>query len=190
MKPPRSSGSVVWAIDRERKAPMKRTIFLSLVLGTVLVIAPAARAAYMSDGGGGLSVSSAGQVTMAPAEYKALMARSEALNKKYGNAVTALTPAQFSALYNAGGDRLSPQEFNALVARSQGLDRQYGSSGVTLHTDVLGGNGGAATTQLSPTGGDSFAWGDVTIGAVGLTAAILLALATLTVTRRRRVLSF
>ena len=172
---------------------MKRTVLISLILGTVLVVAPAAGAQVLSpEGGGGGSAykASVAATGMTPFEYRALMTRSEALNKQYGNAVTALTPAQFSALYNAGADRLSPQEFNALVARSQGLDSKYGLGGVAVRPDVLGGNGGTATTQLSPTGSNSFDWGNLTIGAVSLTAAIMLALATLTVTRRRRVLNF
>jgi hypothetical protein len=170
---------------------VKRTVLISLILGTVLVVAPAAGAHVLGvDGGGGSTYkASTASSHMTPFEYRALMIRSEALNKKYGNAVTALTPAQFSALYNSGADRLSPQEFNALVARSQGLDSKYGLGGVSIRPDVLGGNGGT-TTQLSPTGNNSFDWGNLTIGAVSLTAVLLLALATLTVTRRRRVLSF
>jgi hypothetical protein len=83
---------------------MKRTIILSLVLGTVLVIAPVARAHVLSpDSGGGLSYkASPVPAGMTKAEYRALMLRSEALNARYGNPLTDMTPQQFKAAYDAG----------------------------------------------------------------------------------------
>lgn len=142
---------------------MKRTILLSLILGTILVVAPAAHAVLLApEGGGGGIAAAPGGVDPAT---QAVLLRSEGLANYYNPAT------------------------QAVILRSKGLADYYGANGVTFHTDVLGGNGVATTTQVSPTGTDSFAWKDVGIAAVSLTAVILLALATLTVTRRRRVLS-
>jgi hypothetical protein len=62
---------------------------------------------------------------MTQAEHAAVLARSEALNSKYGNAVTRLSPAQLAALWKAGGDRLEPKVLVALMARSEGLNHLY-----------------------------------------------------------------
>ena len=62
---------------------------------------------------------------------------------------------------------------------------------VTLHTDVLGGDGSASTRNVTAaTDGDSFAWSTAAIGAVTLAGVLLLVLATAEVTRRRHRLSF
>jgi hypothetical protein len=63
---------------------------------------------------------------MSTAEYRAVVMRSEQLNRQYGNAVTRLTRHQFKALYDAGAHRLAPQELVALVTRSVALNRLYG----------------------------------------------------------------
>jgi hypothetical protein len=63
---------------------------------------------------------------MSQAEYRALMIRSEALNKLYGNAVTRLPARVFKDLDQAGANRMAPQELAALVARSEALNRRYG----------------------------------------------------------------
>jgi hypothetical protein len=148
---------------------MKRKAFFTLILGTVLAVAPAARAAVMTDGSPGTGDGPA--VTMSQAEYQALTIRSEALNKLYGNAVTNLAPQQFKSLYLAGLNRMSPQEQAAVVARSEGLNR--------------GGNY-AAAPQISTTSPDenSFVW-DATYGAAALTGAMLLVLGFAAVSRRR-----
>jgi hypothetical protein len=169
---------------------MKRITLISLILGTVLAVAPAAQAIVWSDGGDSSS-SSAPTLTsgMSQAEYQALMARGEALNQRYGNAVTGLTPTEFRSLYQSGGNRLSPQELSALIARGEALNEQYGS-GTTFQPDILGGDGGLSTATPTVTGGDSFAWGTVGIGAATLAGVMLLALASLAITRRRHVPSF
>jgi len=59
-------------------------------------------------------------------EYQALMARSEGMNARYGNAATRLSAAQFTSLYNAGGYRMDPQAFVALIERSVALNHRYG----------------------------------------------------------------
>ena len=61
---------------------------------------------------------------------------------------------------------------------------------VILHTDVLGGDGGASTREVpTATDGDSFAWSTAAIGVVTLASVLLLVLATTEVTRRRHRLS-
>jgi hypothetical protein len=189
---------------------MKRISLITLILGTVLAVAPAAHAIVWSDGGSSSSASSPTLTSgMSQAEYQALMARGEALNKLYGNAVTGLSATEFRSLYQNGGNRLSPQELIALVARGDSLNKQYGTStastdvrdgwtnsitpspSYTFRTDILGGDGGASTAPIpSATGDDSFAWGTVGIGAATLVGVMLLGLASLAVTRRRHQPSF
>jgi hypothetical protein len=65
------------------------------------------------------------------------------------------------------------------------------STPVVLHTDVLGGDGGASAVELAPIGtGNSFDWGSAGIGAATLAGVMLLAAGFLAVTRRREPLSF
>jgi hypothetical protein len=178
---------------------MKRKALITLILGTALAVAPAARAAVMSDSSGGgspISASSTLQpnvvsdgwmssvtqsVTLTPDILggdgsSALMIRSEALNQRYGNAVTRLSPQQFTALYQAGADRLTPQEFVALVSRSEALNGRYG--GVST-----------PAVPTTATDGNSFAWNAAIAGAA-LIGAMLLALAFAVANRRRHQLSF
>jgi hypothetical protein len=95
------------------------TLRIGAVLGTIgaiVVLGASAQAASSKPAG------------MSQSEYRALMFRSEALNKLHGNAVTRLSPREFKSLHNAGEYRLAPQEFAALVARSEGLNRLWGVS--------------------------------------------------------------
>ena len=94
----------------------KTTSRLAIVLGTFAAFVALASSAQAS------STKPAG---MTQAEYAAVQARGEALNKKYGNAVTRLSPGQFATLWKAGGDRLEPQELVALMTRSEGLNAMY-----------------------------------------------------------------
>jgi hypothetical protein len=97
---------------------------------------------------------------------RALMIRSEALNKLYGNAVTRLSPQQFKELYQAGANRMAPQEFAAFVARSEALDRRYGLDRTSQPTKVV----------EQPTGsGNGFDWSDFGIGAGAMVGFVLLA---------------
>jgi hypothetical protein len=96
---------------------------------------------------------------MSKAEYRALMIRSDALNERYGNALTRLSPQQFKALWEAGGDRLAPQELVALVAHSEALNRRYG---VDSNEKPVG----------SPAA--TFDWGDFGIGAAAMLGLLLL----------------
>src|SRR5262249_38488896 len=140
---------------------MKRTILLSLILGTVLVVAPAAHAVLLApEGGGGGIAAAPGGVDPAT---QAVLLRSEGLANYYNPAT------------------------QAVILRSKGLADYYGANGVTFHTDVLGGNGVGAATQGSPTRTDSFALKDGGGAAVSLTSGILLALRALAGTRARSV---
>jgi len=113
---------------------------------------------------------------MTKGEYRALMIRSEGLNKLYGNAVTRLSTKDFIALWNAGAWRLAPEEFNALVVRSEGLN----SYGKTLQ---------ASTPVASTSASTSFAWDDFGIGVAAAFGLVLLtgglAVAVRTGTRKR-----
>lgn len=102
---------------------------------------------------------------MTKAEYRAVMLRSEALNKLYGNAVTRLSPQQFKELYQAGANRMAPQEFAALVARSEALNRRYGLDRTSQPTKGV----------EQPTGsGNGFGWRDFGIGAAAMLGLVLL----------------
>jgi hypothetical protein len=74
----------------------------------------------------------------------------------------------------------------AVLLRSQGLASYYGANGVTFHTDVLGGDGGASAAPTAT--GDSFNWSPVL--AATLTGMLLLAAAATVTTRRRHRLSY
>lgn len=186
---------------------MKRTTLITLILGTALAIAPAAGAVVMSDGStseatavtsvvtDGWMSSITAPVTSVPtvgpnkAEYRASMARGEALNQLYGNALTRLSPQEFTALYQAGGN-LSTQELIALSERGEALNSEYGSgSSVTFQPDILGGDGGASIQAPTATGGDSIPW-NAAIGGAALIGAMLLALGFAVANRRRHQLSF
>jgi hypothetical protein len=95
-----------------------------------------------------------------PAAYQALVAQGRALDTRYGDAVTELTPQQFAGLYLAGGSKLSPQALNALVARSEAMNR-------AARSDVSEG----PATVSSPS---NFAWDDFGIGAAAAIGLILL----------------
>lgn len=92
-----------------------------------------------------------------PASYAALEAEGKALNARYGNAVTRLSPQQFAELWRDGGSKLGPQALNALIVRSRAMNR-------------------AAATETTPavTGGPSFAWDDFGIGIAAAVGIVLL----------------
>lgn len=173
---------------------MKRKSLITLILGTALAVAPAAHAVVLSDGGSTSKVSTA--APMSQAEYQALMARSEALNQKYG-----LGSSQASTV------GISKAEYRALMIRSEALNQKYGLGSSTAVTpqvtdgwanslsrsysfrpDVLGGDGGVSVQPTAT--GDSFEWGTVGIGAATLIGVMLLGLASLAITRRRHQPSF
>ena len=132
------------------------TLRIGAVLGTIgaiVVLAASAHAATSTPAG------------MSQSEYRALMIRSEALNKRYGNAVTRLSPRQFMELYRAGGNRMTPDALNALVTRSEALNRRYALDRTSQPTNVVD----------QPTGsGNGFDWGDFGIGAAAMLGLVLL----------------
>ena len=65
---------------------------------------------------------------MSPAAYKAMLDKSQALNSRYGNAVTALSSQQFVELYKDGGSKLSPEALNQIVVLGQAMNARYGGS--------------------------------------------------------------
>ena len=122
-------------------------------IGAIVVLAASAQAATSKP------------AEMSQPEYRALMIRSEALNKLYGNAVTRLSPRVFKELNQAGENRMAPHEFAALVARSEALDRRYGLDRTSQPTKVV----------EQPTGsGNGFDWGDFGIGAAAMLGLVLL----------------
>ncbi len=150
---------------------MKRTSLFTLILGIALAVAPSVYAAPMPDGGNGNGFGSPA-ITIGNAD----LTRGEALNQLYGNAVTALTPQQFKALYENGLANVSPQEQASIVARGEALNKAYGA----------GGSGNVVATQPGSTSGDdnSFVW-NATYGVAALTGAMLLVLGFAVVSRRR-----
>jgi len=117
-------------------------------------------------GAGTARASSSQPAAMTAAEYEALMVRSEGVKERYGNVVTRLSPAEFKALYDAGGYKLEPQELVALVERSEALNRAH----VTPAAVATG--GGSAGSSFFAGGVD---WGDFGTGAAGALGLALLA---------------
>ncbi len=102
---------------------------------------------------------------MSQPAYRALVIRSESLNKLYGNAVTRLSPQQFKKLYQADANRMAPQAFAALAARSEALDRRYGLNRPSQPTRVVG---------RQADSGNGLDWGDFGIGAAAMLGLVLL----------------
>ena len=122
-------------------------------VGAVVALAGSAQAATSTPAG------------MTKSSYRALMIRSEALNELHGNAVTRLSPQQFTGLYRAGASRMAPQAFAALVARSAALNRQSRLDRTSQPTTVV----------EQPTGsGSGFDWGDFGIGAAAMLGLVVL----------------
>ena len=138
------------------------TVRIGAVLGTIgaiVVLAASAQAATSKPAG------------MSQPAYRALMIRSEALNKRYGNAVTRLSPQQFKELYQAGANRMAPQEFAALVARSEALNRFVANDNAHQVKPT------SQPTKVveQPTGsGNGFSWGDFGIGVAAMLGLVLL----------------
>jgi hypothetical protein len=148
-----------WAVagTKEEEVNISQTrLRIGAVLGTIgaiVVLAASAQAVTSKPAG------------MSQPEYRALMIRSEALNKLYGNAVTRLSPRVFKELNQAGANRMAPHEFAALVARGEALNRQYGLDRTSQPTKVV----------EQPTGsGNGFDWGDFGMGAAAMLGLVLL----------------
>lgn len=117
---------------------------------------------------GGLAAAALAAPATALAGNSSLVAQGQALNARYGNAVTQLSSQEFGELWKDGGSKMSPQALNALLTRSQALNAAgYSSPGITV-------------------GNPGFQWGDFGLGAaVAAAAMILLALSMRFVTRGR-----
>lgn len=125
----------------------RRTI-TALILGLVVGILP--------------SVALAGgrPQTMSSAAYRALVAQGQAMNARYGNAVTQLSSQEFTELWRDGGSKLSPEALNALVTRSQAMNAAAAEqfhglppsaySALEAKSEALNSRYGDAVTRLSP----------------------------------------
>ena len=167
---------------------MNRKALITLIIGTALAVAPAAQAVVLSDGSGGAGTAASvptSSTNLSPAEYQALQARGEALNRQYGNALTRLSPDEFKVDVQSG---LSPEELVAAVARAEAMNQQYGTS-VTIRPDILGGDGGESTSPISTSTGDSIGW-NAGIAGAALVGAMLVALGFAVRNRRKHQLSF
>jgi hypothetical protein len=129
---------------------------------------------------------------MTPAEYKALILRSEGMNEKYGvkplpavaleQGLNQRFPAGTSIQHESG---MTPAEYHALMVRSEGLNRMYGvgTNSLTLErgsNERFAGDNPTkselvASTPSEPS--DGFAWDDAGIAAGVLLAAMGVATA-------------
>jgi hypothetical protein len=101
---------------------------------------------------------------MTQAEYRALLLRSEALNRQYGLGSGTYRPESMTAA-----------EYRALVLRSQALNAKYG----------LGKTRVAASPRPAVTvGQNGFVWGDFAIGAAAMLGLVLVAVGLLAGSRR------
>ena len=132
------------------------------------------------------ALASAGQAAtkqpaaMTKAEYQALMTRGEALNERYGNAVTQLSPLEFTALWQAGGDRLEPQELAALVTRSEALNEAYD------RLMAFGPESARAALDPPAPAARGFGWSDAGVGAAAMLGLVLLTGGAIVATRHGR----
>jgi len=153
---------------------MKRLALFSLILGTALALVPVASSMVLdggSGGGGGVAAAPGG---IDPAT-QAVLLRSKALAQFYDTGAVVTS-----------GSQIDPAT-QAVLLRSKALADYYGANGVTVHSDILGGDGGASVTAASGSG-DSFNWSPVL--ATTLAGMLLLAAAATAVTRRKHRLSY
>jgi hypothetical protein len=102
---------------------------------------------------GGVAALALAAPSSALAGSSPLLAQSQALNARYGNAVTALSSKEFNELYKDGGSKMSPQALNALMTRSQKLNStsqpSSGSGSLMAQSRALNARYGNAVTALS-----------------------------------------
>jgi hypothetical protein len=120
--------------------------------------------------------------SMSYAEYRALIIRSEAFNRKYGVAHHALASSSKPT-------SMSNAEYRALMLRGEGLNQKYGvgQSQKPIVSEKIGGlqlPATSTTTQVVSSGSE-FDWGDAGIGA-GVVFGTMLLGAGLVLTVRRR----
>ena len=100
---------------------------------------------------------------MTKAEYRALMLRSEAVNRQYQFGSGTYKPAA-----------MDWQEYRALVLRSKALNAKYG----------LGGARVASTPRAVTVAENGFVWDDFAIGAAAMLGLALVATGVFAATRR------
>jgi hypothetical protein len=102
--------------------------------------------------------------------------RAAALDKRYANAWTRVSPAEFRTLVEAFGAEvttiMTPQQARAELARGHGLNR-------------LAARYAIAASPASVAAGKSFDWGDAGIGVAAAIGAMLLAAAAAIALRKR-----
>jgi hypothetical protein len=158
--------------DKEAEMHGSRsTSRIAIVLATVVALGALASAAQAAT---------RQPAAMTRAEYQALMTRSEALNDRYGNAVTQLSPLEFTALWQAGGDRLEPQQLVALVTRSEALNEAYD------RLTAFGPENARAALDPSEPAANGFGWADAGIGAATTLGLVLLTGGAFVATRHGR----
>lgn len=101
---------------------------------------------------------------MTKAEYRALMLRSEALNRQYGLGSGTYKPAA-----------MGWQEYRALVLRSKALNAKYGLGGAHVV---------ASTPPAVTVAENGFVWSDFAIGAAAMLGLVLVATGVFAATRR------
>ena len=153
---------------------MKRLAIISLILGTALTIVPLASAMVLSDGSGGGSLAAA--PTGVQLTGKDLAAFYDTGAVMTSQPVVPLSGKDLAGFYDTG----------AVVTSGSEPTADTSGNGVTLHTDILGGNGAAASTPSSS--GDSFEWNSAL--AATLAGMLLLAIAATAITRRKHRLSY
>jgi len=121
--------------------------------------------------------------SMSYAEYRALIIRSEAFNRKYGVAHHALASSSKPSSMSSG-------EYRALMLRSEGLKQKYGvgqwSKPIVSETiDGLQLPATSSTTSQVASSGSEFDWSDAGIGA-GVVFGTMLLGGGLVLTVRRR----
>jgi hypothetical protein len=94
-----------------------------LVAGLGLAALAAPSAAFSSG--------SSSTHNMSSTAYQALVAKSQSLNDRYGNAVTALSSKQFIELWKDGGSKYSPEALNQMVVLGQAMNERYGTHNYT-----------------------------------------------------------
>ena len=101
---------------------------------------------------------------MTKAAYRALMLRSEALNRQYQLGSGTNKPAA-----------MGRQEYRALVIRSKALNAKYGLGGARVV---------ASTPPAVTVAENGFMWGDFAIGAASMLGLVLMAMGAFAATRR------
>ena len=113
---------------------------------------------------GSVQAANSRPVGMTKAEYRALMLRSEALNRQYGLGSGTYKPAA-----------MGWQEYRALALRSKALNAKYGLDAAHVV---------ASTPPAVTVAQNGFVWGDLAIGAAAMLGLVLVATGGFAATRR------